>query len=369
MLDRSFASTQTLQIAELHTLDVFYTPLEARFDRITRMARKAMGVRVAAITLVDKDRQWFKSIDGWDIRELPKSHSLCLSTIRKGEPVFVADMQNDPEYASQPLVTGGPKFRFYAGFPLVDANGTIVGTFCVYDTKPRSTNASDVQSLRDAGESAQKELLTNELRDAQKKLVLKLGVARRQATLDELTRVWNRRGGLELLKEMFEVADRESRVIAACMIDLDKFKLVNDSLGHDTGDQVLRKVTGLVIGCLRSDDVVCRYGGDEFLLVLLDTHQDELNSILERMRERVGEFPIETREGPVEITLSIGAAVRNPQQRHITQEMLVNFADKALLSAKWAGRDSVHVVGCDEPEAVDKENQIIEHADEQVPTT
>lgn len=351
MLDRSFASTQTLQIAELHTLDIFYTPLEARFDRITRLAKRAMGVRVAAITLVDKDRQWFKSIDGWDIRELPKSHSLCLPTIRKGEPVIIEDMQDDPDYASQPLVTDGPKFRFYAGFPLVDANGTIVGTFCVYDTKPRSINASDVQSLRDAGESAQKELLTNELRDAQKKLVSKLGVARRQATLDELTRVWNRRGGLDLLKEMLEVADRESRVLAACMIDIDKFKPVNDSLGHDTGDQVLRKVTGIVIGCLRSDDVVCRYGGDEFLLVLMDTHYDQLNSILERMRERVGEFPIETREGPVEITLSIGAALRKPQQRHITQEMLVNFADKALLSAKWAGRDSVHVVNCDEADA------------------
>jgi diguanylate cyclase (GGDEF)-like protein len=367
MLDRSFASTQTLKIAELHTLDIFYTPLEARFDRVTRMARKSMNVRVAAITLVDKDRQWFKSVEGWDIRELPKSHSLCLQTISKAEPVIIEDMQKDPAYSSHPLVTGGPKFRFYAGFPLIDASGTVVGTLCVYDTKPRSVTPCDVQSLRDAGESAQKELLTNELREAQKKLVSKLGVARRQATLDELTRVWNRRGGLELLAEMLEMADRESRVLAACMIDLDKFKIVNDSFGHHTGDQVLRKVTGLIISCLRSDDIVCRYGGDEFLLVLVDTHEDELHSILERMRERISEFPIDTREGPIEMTLSIGAALRKPQQRHITQEMLVESADKALLSAKWAGRDSLHIVNCDEANVIEKTSRKNKRTDEQVP--
>jgi diguanylate cyclase (GGDEF)-like protein len=369
MLDRSFASTQTLQIAELHTLDIFYTPLEARFDRVTRLARKAMSVQVAAITLVDKERQWFKSVEGWEIRELPKAHSLCLPTISKSEPVIIEDMQNDPAYASHPLVIGAPNFRFYAGFPLVDASGVVVGTFCVYDTKPRSVTASDVQSLRDAGESAQKELLTNELREAQKKLVSKLGAARRQATLDELTRVWNRRGGLELLKEMLELADRESRVLAACMIDLDKFKFINDTFGHHTGDQVLRKVTGLVIGCMRSDDVVCRYGGDEFLLVLVDTHEDELRSILERMRERISEFPIETREGPIDMTLSIGAALRKPQQRHITQGMLVESADKALLSAKWAGRDSVHIVNCDGSDAIEQKNHKDKQVDEQVPTT
>ena len=367
MLDRSFASTQTLKIAELHTLDIFYTPLEARFDRVTRMARKSMNVRVAAITLVDKDRQWFKSVEGWDIRELPKSHSLCLQTISKAEPVIIEDMQKDPAYSSHPLVTGGPKFRFYAGFPLIDASGTVVGTLCVYDTKPRSVTPSDVQSLRDAGESAQKELLTNELREAQKELVSKLGVARRQATLDELTRVWNRRGGLELLKEMLELANRENRVLAACMIDLDKFKIVNDSFGHHTGDQVLRKVTGLIISCLRSDDIVCRYGGDEFLLVLVDTHEDELHSILERMRERIREFPIDTREGPIEMTLSIGAALRKPQQRHITQEMLVESADKALLSAKWAGRDSLHIVNCDEANVIEKTSRKNKRTDEQVP--
>jgi diguanylate cyclase (GGDEF)-like protein len=366
MLDRSFASTQTLKIAELHTLDIFYTPLEARFDRVTRLARKSMGVRVAAITLVDKDRQWFKSVEGWEISELPKSHSLCLPTISKCELVIIEDMQADPAYSSNPLVTGGPKFRFYAGFPLVDASGTVVGTFCVYDTKPRSVTASDVQSLRDAGESAQKELLTNELHAAQKQLVSKLGAARRQATLDELTRVWNRRGGLELLKEMLEVANRESRVLAACMIDLDKFKFVNDTFGHRTGDQVLRKMTGLVIGCLRSDDILCRYGGDEFLIVLLDTHEAELRSILERMRERASEFPIETREGPIDMTLSIGAALRKPYQHHVTQDMLIEFADKALLSAKWSGRDSVHVVHCDEADEIEQKRRKEKQSKEQV---
>lgn len=350
MLDRSFASTQTLQIAELHRLNIFYTPLEARFDRITRLAKKAMRVRVAAIGLVDSERQWFKSIDGWDLRELPRSRSLCERTMGKGEPVVIGDLREDPEYCDHPLVIGGPKFRFYAGFPLVDATGVTVGTFCVFDTKPHSMTSGIVQSLRDAGESAQKELLTNDLRDAQKILISKLDTARRQATLDELTRVWNRRGGLELMREMLAMADHQERSLAVCMIDLDKFKNVNDELGHQAGDQVLRKVTGLIIGCLRSDDVICRYGGDEFLLVLSDTSQHELKSIAERIRERVCEFPIETRNGPVEMTLSIGAAMREPHQKQIGRELFVEIADNALLGAKRAGRNSVRIVRCDEPD-------------------
>ncbi|MDH3512037.1 MAG: sensor domain-containing diguanylate cyclase [Gammaproteobacteria bacterium] len=354
MLDRSFASTQTLQIADLHTLDIFYTPLEARFDRITRLARKAMQVRVAAITLVDKQRQWFKSIDGWDMRELARSHSLCLQTISKGETVIIEDLRKDPGYFSHPLVTAEPNFIFYAGFPLVNAYGIVVGTFCVYDTRPRSLTPGDIQSLRDAGESAQKELLINELHEAQNKLVAKLGAARRQATLDELTRVWNRRGGLELLNEMLKLANRESRILSVCMLDLDRFKEVNDEFGHHTGDQVLRKVAALIIGCLRSDDIVCRYGGDEFLLVLAETGRDGLQSITERIRKRVSEFPIETREGPVRMTLSIGAAFHRFGRGEVTQEMFVGFADKALFSAKRAGRNSVQLVDCVAAEAIDQ---------------
>lgn len=352
MLDRSFASTQTLQIADLHTLDIFYTPLEARFDRITRLARKAMCVRVAAITLVNAERQWFKSIDGWDMRELTRSQSLCLQTISKREPVVIEDMRKDSEYSSHPLVTAGPKFRFYAGFPLVNAYGIVVGTFCVYDTRPRSITPSDMQSFRDAGESAQKELLINDLQKAQNELVTKLGAARRQASIDELTRVWNRRGGLELLNEMLELANRESRDLAACMLDLDTFKTVNDEFGHGPGDQVLRKVAALIVGCLRSDDIVCRYGGDEFLLVLADTGWDGLHAITERMRERVSEFPIETREGSVKMTVSVGAAFKKAGRGPVTREMLVRLADEALFSAKRTGRNAVRIVDCAEPGAI-----------------
>ena len=357
MLNRTFADTQTLQIAELHTLGVFFTPLEARFDRITRLARKALRVQAAAITLIDNERQWFKSVEGWDIRELPRSRSLCAQTVVKEEPVVVKDLLKDPEYSSHPLVAKGPRFRFYAGFPLVDPSGTVIGTFCVFDTKPRSITRSDVQSIWDAGESAQKELLTNELRDAQQQLIAKLGTARRQANLDDLTRVWNRRGGLDLLGEMLEMANTENQSLAVCMIDLDKFKEANDNFGHRTGDQVLRKVTGIIIGCLRSDDVLCRFGGDEFLLVLANTKHEELKTILHRIRDTVSEFPIETREGAIAMTLSIGAALWKPYQREISRDNFIELADKALMVAKRAGKNSVEIINCGETELIGQETR------------
>lgn len=367
MLNRTFADTQTLRIAELHTLDVFFTPLEARFDRITRLARKALRVQAAAITLVDQERQWFKSVDGWDVRELPRSRSLCSQTVEKGEPIIVKDLLKDPEYASHPMVAKGPKFRFYAGFPLVDPSGTVIGTFCVFDTKPRSITRSDVQSLWDAGESAQKELLTNELREAQQQLIKKLGTARRQANLDELTRVWNRRGGLDLMTDMLEIANSDNQSLAVCMIDLDKFKEANDNFGHRTGDQVLRKVTGMIIGCLRSDDVLCRFGGDEFLLVLANPKHDDLKSILERIRDRVNEFPIETREGSVAMTLSIGAALWKPYQREISRDNFIELADKALMTAKRSGKNSVEIINCGDTDLVEQTTRENTKPEERIP--
>src|ERR1043165_4281427 len=90
-LTKTIASTATLKIANIHSLDLFYTPLEERFERITRVARRAMQVPVAAITLLNEEKQWFKSAAGWGISELPRSHSLCRLVVEEGRPLTIAD--------------------------------------------------------------------------------------------------------------------------------------------------------------------------------------------------------------------------------------------------------------------------------------
>ncbi|HSG64740.1 MAG TPA: GAF domain-containing protein, partial [Gammaproteobacteria bacterium] len=127
-LTRTIASTSTLKLAGMHIVDVFYTPLEERFERITRLARRALNVPVAAITCMSPEKQWFKSVAGWAVTELPVSHSLCPLTLEENRICVINDTQADSRVMNHPLVVNKPNFRFYAGYPLQESSGLAVGT-------------------------------------------------------------------------------------------------------------------------------------------------------------------------------------------------------------------------------------------------
>ena len=337
-LTATIAGTETLKLIELHTLDVFYTPVEERFERITRAARRLLKVPVAAVTILSRDKQWFKSVSGWTVSELPVNQSLCTWTVHDDRVTVIPDTKEDPRFAQHPLVIGKPHFRFYAGCPLQDKTGTTTATFCVFDVKPRVFSAEDMQFLQDCSGMAQRELLADDLINAQAQLISKLGVARREALFDPLTRVWNRRGATVSLKMALAKAEEENAEVSVCAIDLDGFKRVNDNYGHQTGDQVLSKLATLLVGCVRTDDIVCRYGGDEFMLILPGADGKLASQIAERVRRTIPESPILTREGSIRVTVSIGCASRAPGER-LTAEELIKRADDALLSCKERGRN------------------------------
>ena len=157
-LTRTIASTHTLNLAGMHIVDVFYTPLEERFERITRLARRSLNVPVAAITCLSPDKQWFKSVAGWAVTELPVSHSLCPLTLEDNRICVINDTQADSRTAEHPLVVNRPNFRFYAGYPLQESSGLAVGTLCVFDTQPREFSEEQLCTLHDLGEIARHEL-------------------------------------------------------------------------------------------------------------------------------------------------------------------------------------------------------------------
>src|SRR5690606_4213082 len=259
-LSRTVASTATLKLASLHTIDPFYTPLEERFERITRLARQAPKVPIAAIPVVQDDRQWFKSVMGLEVTELPLDKSLCTEVLKDARTVIVPDTLEDLYLMSNPLVCGGPRIRFYAGAPIRNADGKTIGTFCAMDVKPRKPDADFRTMLGDLADMAQRELFSVELRNAQSELVSKLGKARRQAMFDPLTRVWNRRGGTELLDSALREATRYNHTLGICLADIDNFKQINAQYGHQVGDQVLRRAAAAIVASVRPQDIVCRYG-------------------------------------------------------------------------------------------------------------
>lgn len=336
-LSESLASKATMRIAGLHKFDGFYTPLEERFERISRLGKRAMRVRAAGVTLIADDKLWFKSIVGWRISELPLKDSLEQPMIDSGEPLIVPDTLKDARFAKSPLVIAGPKFRFYAGYPIRDATRNVIGTFCAFDTKPKAADETLLETLSDLGHLAERELLTTDLWDAQSQLVSKLGSARRQALLDTLTRVWNRRGGMELLDSLLEESETSGERVAVCILDIDHFKTINDKYGHPVGDQALRKIAAGIVASVRPDDIVSRHGGDEFLVILRDAAPEVCRSVAKRISDSMEKTRLRTRQGSVSVTLSIGMAISDAG-KPTTAKKIIDQADQALYHTKQSGR-------------------------------
>ncbi|MBE0556777.1 MAG: GGDEF domain-containing protein [Proteobacteria bacterium] len=175
------------------------------------------------------------------------------------------------------------------------------------------------------------------------------------AITDELTGLFNRRGFLQLGEREFERAVRFNRPLAALMFDLDHFKRVNDTYGHPAGDQVLRALTGCFRQNTRGIDVVGRYGGEEFILLLPETPLPEAVQIAERLRESIAALSVPVCPSnsaastqDVHITVSIGIAVVAPHIRKLS--VLIELSDQAMYRAKASGRNCIMV--WKEPETV-----------------
>lgn len=137
------------RLMSLRVLNILDTPPEERFDRITRLAAKYFEVPIAYVSLIDKERQWFKSKQGFDICETPRSISFCSHTILREETLIVPDATKDDRFCGNPVVTGPPNLRFYAGQPLSGPGGHKIGSLCVLDLKPREFDVKKIEALKD----------------------------------------------------------------------------------------------------------------------------------------------------------------------------------------------------------------------------
>jgi diguanylate cyclase (GGDEF)-like protein len=162
----------------------------------------------------------------------------------------------------------------------------------------------------------------------------------RLAALDPLTGLYNRRFGLERLKEEYGRARRSTSPLAVIMFDIDHFKAVNDTYGHLAGDRVLVRVARVARGVVRQGDVLLRYGGEEFAAILPGASLRDAAMVAERMRRIVGEALIKEGEAVLRVTISLGV-VSCPELDVASQEDLLRTADELLYKAKANGRDRV----------------------------
>ncbi len=148
------------RLATLRGLNLLDTAPQERFERITRVAMALADVPIAYISFVDENRQWFMSCQGLSSKETPREVAFCAHVVVLRQRLIIPDTLQDPRFAENPLVTEGPRIRFYAGFPLILPDGSCIGTLCFVDTRPRQFSEASLRAFEDLADMAKQEILT-----------------------------------------------------------------------------------------------------------------------------------------------------------------------------------------------------------------
>ena len=345
-LTMSQPSDEHARMQAVESLGLLDTPPEADFDEAVRMAAVICKTPISLMTIVDHHRQWFKAKIGLDVDETPRDQAFCAHAIGRTSAFIVPDAQNDPRFLGNPLVTSGPKIRFYAGMPLHTSSGHTIGTLCVIDTVPRELTFEQQGALTVLGRqiSIQIELrsrmtLLNEVLEENARISEELRQANRQledlANTDSLTRLRNRRAFDEGFDREFAMAAQDSVPLSLLMLDIDHFKTMNDRFGHASGDDILCTVARILTRTCRTIDLVARHGGEEFAVLLPKTSGSAALVLAERVRAAVEGYAWP--EAPV--TISVGIAGWDPAMNQ--KASMFRAADDALYEAKNKGRNRI----------------------------
>lgn len=254
------------------------------------------------------------------------SRSICGEVYRTGRPLCVSDVTKEKRYA-----LGLEGTRSELAVPLV-WDRQVVGVLNMESRRPNAYNQADVNLLTTVAEQAASAIGNARLYQQTQRLVV----------TDAQTGLYNYRHFQDRLALVLREAQLTGQPFALIMMDLDHFKQCNDTYGHPTGDAVLRQTAAILQESCRHEDLIFRYGGDEFAILLPNSSGEAAMKVGERIREQLSNFPFTTRSGrPLDVPLTVSLGVASYPRDGITAVDIVLAADKALYAAKNAGRNRV----------------------------
>ncbi|MER9584814.1 EAL domain-containing protein [Mesorhizobium sp. M0276] len=325
--------------AQILEMIAMSAPLEDVLDRLMRLVESQLTGIFGSVLLLDKDgshlrhgaapslvKGYTNAIDGIAIG--PKVGS-CGTAVYRREPVIVADVIQDPLWEDYRELVAVYGYRSCWSTPILSHQGAVLGVFAMYSMTVREPVEAETRLIdfttRIAGIAIERKLAEDQIHF--------------MANHDVLTGLPNRALLEDRLSQAILYAQRYDRWVTLVFIDLDNFKLVNDTLGHNAGDELVKTVASRMVECVRATDTVVRLGGDEFVIVLFDqpTDVDLISQSLQKIRAAIAE-PVHLGEHQLRTTASIGIA--NYPKDGASPETLLANADAAMYRAKEFGRDN-----------------------------
>lgn len=338
LIARKPANEQS-RLASLRALDILDSAPEAQFNALVRAAALITGAQISLLSLIDTGRQWFKANNGLpSLTETSRDVAFCAHTILQDDVLQVHDARRDPRFADNPLVTGSPLIRFYAGAPICLADGARVGALCVCDPNPRKLTAEQLDALKLLAQAAAAALAG---RRAIQQLHETSGEMHYHATHDALTGLVNRSDFEARLRRVLQKAGEGRSEHALLYIDIDQFKLVNDSCGHAIGDQLLQQVGKLFAETIRTRDTLARLGGDEFAIILEHCPAEQAQRVAQQICDAMSTFRFLHDDRSFRVGASIGLVPVD--DRWTTTAAIMQAADASCYAAKEGGRNRVHL--------------------------
>jgi diguanylate cyclase (GGDEF)-like protein len=341
------AATEFERLNALRRYAILDTPPEGAFDRVTALAADLLEVPCAVVSLVDTNRVWYKSVHGpVGQREIARLPALCGAAIGHDGPYVVEHASADPRTQEHPLVAGGFGLEFYVGVPLRTHDGHVLGMLSCMDRRPRGVTPRELRQLETLAAIVMDEIELRRSASQISRLSEALADActdlERRASFDALTGVLARAAMLERSKALIARALGGTKGAALLMVDIDRFKAINDRCGHAAGDRVLKEVAARMAASCRGGDLLGRVGGEEFLAVFAEVTEAEALVIAERLREAVARAPVAVGGGdPVAVTVSGGLLALTRADAGLGLSEAMSRADAALYRAKAEGRDRI----------------------------
>jgi diguanylate cyclase (GGDEF)-like protein len=348
---------ETRRLEILDSYRVVDTPPEPTYDDIVNMASLMCGTPIALVSLITEDRQWFKARVGLEASETPRDQAFCAHAIR--DPLSVMEVQDaskDPRFMHNPLVTGEPGIRFYAGAPLLTPSGAALGTVCVIDRVPRELTPAMAQGLqalaRQAGEllalrraNSDLETLNQsvmemqvELEQYQVQLESENTSLAQSNPIESVTGLNNQRAFERLLVDEIQRMERNGTALALLLADIDHYRVFARDFGNVAADDALRRVAKAFKAQARGYDTLACLQSRRLAVLLPGTDAAELVAVAERFRRAVAALPPIGRG----LRVSVGVAVARPADAPLD---IMESAAAALGHATEQGGNQVVVSG------------------------